>query len=268
MKKWLKITLWSVFAIGLITIIFFVKKAMDEKLVPAPQISIHADSENAFLTNEELHEKLKRAGFLFQGQTREQLKTEEIEKFISGISQVKKVEVFQFLDGSWKIDVDMRIPIARIFNKYGATFYLDEEGFTMDVTPSHTARVLIFSGEIKDRNSSISVNEIINNDSLISIRKLDDIYRISSYVCNDPLFHSLIGQVHLKKSGDFVLIPLVGDQKIIFGSAYSDREVEEKFKKLKIFYNEAMPYEGWDTYREISLKFDGQIVCKKKNTNE
>ncbi len=268
MKKWLKITLWSVFAIGLITIIFFVKKAMDEKLVPVPEISIHADAENAFLTNTELHEKLKRANLLYDGQRHDQLNTEEIERFILGISQVNKVEVFQFLDGSWKIDVDMRIPIARIFNKYGETFYLDEEGNTMDVTQSHTARALVFSGEIKDKKSSISVNEIINNDSLISIRKLDDIYRISSYVCNDPLFHSLIGQVHLKKSGDFVLIPLVGDQKIVFGSAFSDLEVEEKFKKLKIFYEEAMPYEGWETYREISLKFDGQIVCKKKNTNE
>ena len=268
MKKWLKISLWTVFAIVLITIIVFVKKAMDEKIVPAPQIIVHADAENAFLTNEELHEKLKRAGLLFSGQTREELKIEDIEKFISSISQVKKVEVFQSLDGSWKIDVDMRIPIARVFNKYGETFYIDDEGFIMDVSASHTARTLIISGEVKDKKLSVSVNEIINNDSLISIRKLDDIYRISRYVCNDPLFHSLIGQVHLDRSGDFVLIPLVGDQKIVFGSAYSDFEVEEKFKKLKIFYKEAMPYEGWDTYKEISLKFDGQIVCKKKNTNE
>jgi len=268
MKKWLKITLWSIFIIGLVTVIVFVKSAMAEKLVPAPEISIHADAENAFLTNGELHDKLKRANLLFDGQRRDQLQTEAIEKFISSISQVKKVEVFQFLDGSWKIDVDMRVPIARIFNKFGESFYLDEEGNTMSLTQSHTARALVFSGEIKDKKSSISVAKIINNDSLISIRKLDDIYRISSYVCNDPLFHSLIGQVYLNKSGDFVLIPLVGDQKIIFGSAYSDSEVEEKFKKLKIFYKEAMPYEGWETYKEISLKFDGQIVCKKKNTNE
>ena len=87
---------------------------------------------------------------------------------------------------------------------------------------------------------------------------------ISHYVCNDPLLHSLIGQIHLKKNGDFILVPLVGDQKIIVGSAYSNREVKSKFEKLKIFYNEAMPFEGWDKYSEINLKFEGQIVCKKK----
>lgn len=268
MKKWLKISLWSLFAIALIVTIVFVKKTMDQKLLPAPEISIHADAENAFLTKHELQDRLLRSGLLFEGQKREELDVEKVENFIASISQVKSVEVFQFIDGSWKIDVEMRAPIARIFNKFGETFYLDKEGNTMDISPIHTSRSLIVSGEIKDRKSSIPVNEIINNDSLISIRKLDDIYRISSYVCNDPLFHSLIGQVHLAKNGDFVLIPLVGDQEIIFGSAYSDQEVEEKFRKLKIFYKEAMPYEGWDTYREISLKFDGQIVCKKKNTDE
>ena len=111
------------------------------------------------------------------------------------------------------------------------------------------------------------MDEIINNDSLKSIKKLDDIYRISSYVCNDPLFRSLVGQVHLEKNGDFVLVPLVGGQKIIFGSAYSEREVREKFKKLRVFYKEAMPFKGWDTYLEINLKFGDQIVCKKKETN-
>lgn len=268
MKKWLKISLWSLFAIAIIVAVVFVKKAMDEKLLPVPEISIHADKENAFLTKHELHDRLLRSRLLFEGQKREELNIEEVEKFIASISQVKSVEVFTQLDGTWKVDVDMRVPIARIFNKYGETFYLDEDGNIMDISPIHTTRALIVSGEIKDKRTSISVNEIINNDSLISIRKLDDIYRISSYVCNDPLFHSLIGQVHLKKNGDFVLIPLVGDQEIVFGSAYSDQEVEEKFKKLKIFYKEAMPFEGWDAYREISLKFDGQIVCKKKNTDE
>ena len=116
----------------------------------------------------------------------------------------------------------------------------------------------MFTGEIFDRQKSISVDEIINNDSLISIRKLDDIYRISDYVCNDPLFHSLIGQVHLEKNGDFILVPLVGDQRI----------VSEKFEKLRIFYKQAIPYEGWNTYKEISLKYEDQIVCKKKETNE
>jgi cell division protein FtsQ len=40
--------------------------------------------------------------------------------------------------------------------------------------------------------------------------------------------------------------------------------LEEKLEQLKTFYKEAMPYEGWKKYRTISVKFKGQIVCKKK----
>lgn len=268
MKKWLKITLWSLFVVGVIVLGFMVRNVMRKQLVETPVIIVHVAGENAFITKDEFLERLKRERLLFEGQTKEELDPEKIEAFIAGISQVRTVDVFLNIDGSWKIEIEMRQPIARIFNSQGETFYLDDQGNTVQTLPGHTARVLVFTGEIYDRANSVSVPEIINNDSLISIRKLDDIYRISDYVCKDPLFHSLIGQAHLEKNGDFVLVTLVGDQKIVFGSAFSEEEVEEKFKKLRIFYKEAMPYEGWNTYSEISLKYDDQIVCKKKKTDE
>ena len=39
----------------------------------------------------------------------------------------------------------------------------------MSTTPSHTARTLVFTGEIKDKPNSISVNDIINNDETTAI---------------------------------------------------------------------------------------------------
>ncbi len=268
MKNWIKIVLWSLFGISIIALSIKIKSDLDTHLLLEPKVIIHMNDENAFITEHELLERLKLKGFLFKGQTREELDPESVEQFIGSISQVKSVDVFQEINGEWQVDVRVRKPIARIFNKSGETFYLDSEGNTMSTTPSHTARILVFTGEIDDKINSVSVSEIINNDSLISIRKLDDIYRISDYVCNDPLFHSMVGQIHLETNGDFILVPLVGDQKIIFGAAHSIQEVESKFDKLRIFYTEAIAYEGWTKYAEISLKYEDQIVCKKKNINE
>jgi cell division protein FtsQ len=180
------------------------------------------------------------------------------------MNEIKSAKVFSSIGKQWKIEVELRKPIARIINNAGENFYLDEDGTTMPLSILYSARIVVVTGDIPDRINAESVDEIINNDTLKSIRKLDDIYRISHYVCNDQLLQSLIGQIHRKHNGDFVLIPQVGGQKIIFGSAYSDLEVSEKFKKLKVFYKEAIPYEGWNTYEEISLKYDKQIVCKKK----
>jgi cell division protein FtsQ len=59
--------------------------------------------------------------------------------------------------------------------------------------------------------------------------------------------------------GEFIMAPLVGDQQIILGSV---RRLDDKFRRLKIFYREGMPAAGWRKYRSINLKFNGQIVCK------
>ncbi len=264
MKKWIKITVWAILILGVITLVIFIQKTLEEQVVPKANIQIKSEGENTFITEDELLSKLKTKGIVFDKQKRSELEIEKIEEYILSISQVKNVEVYQHINGSWEINIELRNPIARIYDKSGKNYYLDEDGVTFSTTSIHTARTLIFTGFINEFENSISVEEIINNDSLITIRKLDDIYRISHYVCNDPLFHSQIGQVFLKKNGDFILVPLVGDQKIIFGSAESNEEVEDKFKKLMIFYKEALPFEGWKHYSEINLKYRDQIVCKKK----
>ena len=263
MKNWMKISLWILVAAGVVTILVFANNEENEKKYDIPEVSIHVDGD-AFLTEPELIDRLKLHRLIEQNQQVENLNIRKIEYVISRMPEVKHVKVFKRIGNKWDIQLILRKPIARIFNKLGQSFYLDEDGFLMNRSSLHTARVLVFSGFIKDRFSPNSIDKIINNDSLKSIRNLDDIYRISNYVCNDPIFHKMIGQVYREKNGDFVLIPIVGDQKINLGTANSDADVKDKFERLLEFYKEAMPYEGWNKYSEISVKYEGQIVCRKR----
>lgn len=262
MRIWIKRIVWVLFFVGVIVLMFRSCDVHNERIMDKPEIIIHVNGEDAFLTEDELYDRLKRKGYIFEGQNHKSLNAAKIERYISSMSEIKDVRVFTRIGKHWTIEVTVRKPIARIFNKYNETFYLDEDGIVVRASGLHTARVVVVTGLIPDRITSIPVKEIINNDSLKSIRKLDDVYRISNYVCNDPELQALIGQIHLKKNGDFVLIPLVGDQLIVFGSAFTDKEVRDKFEKLKIFYTEGLPYEGWDKYSEINLKYGGQIVGK------
>lgn len=264
MKKWMKITAWILCVAGVATVLVFAKQEEETKKYKAPNVSIHVDGDDAFLTEPELIDRLKLRRLIEKSQELKNLNIRKIEYVISKMPEVKHVKVFKRIGNNWDIQLELRKPIARIFNKSGQSFYLDEDGFLMNRSDLHTARVLVFSGEIADRYSPNSIFEIINNDSLKSIRKLDDIYRISNYVCNDPILHKMIGQVYREKNGDFVLIPIVGDQKIILGTAITDEEVKDKFSRILDFYNEAMPYEGWNKYSEISVKYEGQIVCRKR----
>jgi len=263
MKKVFLIIFWVLFAVGLILIVFFANTENNNDVAKKPDISIHVEGENTFLTESELLDRLiyKR---LYQKNMKVNLvNIKKIEAAIIKMEEVKKVRVYKNIGESWNIDVELRNPIARIFTLSQKAYYLDDEGFTMGRSLLHTAHVLVFSGFITENMEKSSVKEIINNDSLKSIRKLDDIYRISNYVCKDSLMNALIGQVYLEKNGDFILIPLVGKQTILFGSANSDEVVADKFNRLKVFYKEGMPHEGWEKYNTIIVKYEGQIVCRK-----
>ena len=263
MKKVFKIIFWVLFAVGLILIVFFASKENNNTVAKKPDISIHVEGENAFLTESELLDRLIYKRLYQKNMKVNFVNVKKIEAAIIKMEEVKKVRVYKNIGNSWNIDVELRNPIARIFTLSQKAYYLDDEGFTMGRSSLHTAHVLVFSGFITEIMEKASVKEIINNDSLKSIRKLDDIYRISNYVCKDSLMNALIGQVYLEKNGDFILIPLVGKQTILFGSANSDEVVADKFNRLKVFYKEGMPHEGWEKYNTIIVKYEGQIVCRK-----
>ena len=263
MKKVFKIIFWVLFAVGLILIVFFASKENNNTVAKKPDISIHVEGENAFLTESELLDRLIYKRLYQKNMKVNFVNVKKIEAAIIKMEEVKKVRVYKNIGNSWNIDVELRNPIARIFTLSQKAYYLDDEGFTMGRSTLHTAHVLVFSGFITEIMERTSVKEIIKNDSLKSIRKLDDIYRISNYVCKDSLMNALIGQVYLEKNGDFILIPLVGKQTILFGSANSDEVVADKFNRLKVFFKEGMPHEGWEKYNTIIVKYEGQIVCRK-----
>ncbi len=59
------------------------------------------------------------------------------------------------------------------------------------------------------------------------------------------------------------LIPRSGGFVIQFGSVGTREQNEEKFERLEVFYNKGLGALGWDTYRTISVKYSGQVVCAK-----
>jgi len=59
MKKWLKISLWSLFTIGVIVLMVLVQQYRNGKIIGLPEITINVDGEDDFITEKELILKLK-----------------------------------------------------------------------------------------------------------------------------------------------------------------------------------------------------------------
>lgn len=261
MREKLKIVAWALFAVAIIAVLFLARKNQEEAIVQEPNVSISVVDENAFLTETELLVRLKRLNLFYPNQQMKNLNTTAIEQHIRKMHEVEEVNVFKQLGGNWGIKLKVRQPYARIFNQSGESFYVDSKGATMNPTPNFTARILVFTGNIKDKSDTLLVSDIEASPKLKNERSLDEIFHIAKVIHENPFLTAQISQVHRDRWGDFILIPRVGAQRIVLGPAPSERDVREKLKKLIVFYTNGLPYVGWNKYKTINLKYRNQVVC-------
>lgn len=146
MKTWLFRILWSLLAIGVVVVFYFAKASEQKRALDILIISIHAADENAFLTKPELLARLQLRKLFRRDMQSGELNTHHIERTIAAMAEVKTVDVFKHLGSRWEIKLELRKPIARIFNLKGQSYYLDQDGFMMYRSALHTARTLVFQG--------------------------------------------------------------------------------------------------------------------------
>lgn len=261
MKKKLKIAAWIVFVVMIIALVFATQNYQRKSLVAKPTIEISIVDENAFITETELLERLNRANLYYPNQKVNELHLSRIEDAIRKMVEVENVHVYKRLGGNWGVKLKVRQPYARVFNQYGESFYIDSKGKTMKPSPNFTARVLVISGNIQDKADTLTVSDIEKDQNLRKIHKLHEMYYLAKVIHDNSFLNAQISQIQRDKWGDFILIPRVGSQRIILGPAPSLQQVIMKLKKLEIFYEEGLPYVGWNKYKTINLKFHNQLVC-------
>lgn len=191
-------------------------------------------------------------GFKLESQKTGIVNIERVERVMEDEPFVKDAEVFMDTKNRVHISIKQREPILRIIDKDSNNFYLDTEGQKMPLSKHYTARVLVATGEITPHEP----NYMIAPKGHI----LKDLYYLTQYIRADDFWNSMIEQVHVEK-GEFILIPKVGKQKIQFGKF---EKVENKFRRLRKFYEEAMSRVGWSKYRKIDVRFDGQVIGKDR----
>lgn len=116
MKPWLKTSLWSLFGVSVITLLFVSQMSLAKKTTSLPKMHIHEYPGMSFLTEEELLTKLKRANLWNENTSVDSLKIKKIEDFIQHLNVVDSVNVYTNLGGNWEIDVQIRRPIVRYYH--------------------------------------------------------------------------------------------------------------------------------------------------------
>lgn len=239
MKKLFQILKWGMLLVLLVVVLAFTNKKQEQQLVQLNDINIQA-SVDEFVTKDIAMKYIEKHNFDFDSVVLSKFYLNDLETTLLNHPAVKKVEVYSNQEGVLNIKLQQRKAVVRI--KTATTdYYLDEDGFEMSLSTNYTPRVLVVSGDV---NPSHHAN----------------IFRFLTTINKSEFWKSQITQLHFEE-GNVLIIPRVGNQKIHFGALTN---INEKLANLYQFYKQAMPVKGWQTYSDISIKYNNQIVCTKK----
>ncbi len=213
---------------------------------------IPLESGDKLLSERDVRQRLLLAfGNTLEGTELADLEVERIERVLEEDPFVEDAEAFVGQSNTLHVRIRQREPVLRVLDNSGGNYYLDNSGAKIPVSNLYTARVMVATGNIAPYTPDFQQKKR---------NSLKDLFYLNRVIAEDPVLSKFIQQIHINNAGDFMLVPLVGDQKIVLGSI---RNLDDKLKRLKIFYKEGMPYAGWRAYNTINLKYNGQVVCRK-----
>lgn len=174
----------------------------------------------------------------------------ELEKVLERNPFVKNTELFGDWQGRLFVRIEQRNPAMRVISLNGNDFYLDENGEKMPLSSQYTPRVILVRGHLE------TVNKVKASPPG---SMLDKVFQVVQLIRKDRFMKAMTGEIYINKSEEMILVPRVGNQKILLGRV---TDISKKIKKLKGFYRKVMPSGGWQKYRWINLKYDKQIIAK------
>jgi cell division protein FtsQ len=255
--------MWLGLFCGLLFSMGFVNQTQNALKFKSLEVRVNQDDDLYFLDNNDVVQLLYNRGDSIVGRTKAKINVPAIERIINSHEDVANAEVSATIDGKLKIRVTQRKPIIRIMNMLGESYYIDDEGKLMMLSDKYTANVLLANGTIYEsfaRNYTRPVTDTIKGKSITPM--LCKLFVMAKYIHRSKFWNAQIQQIYVNQNKELELVPMVGDQKIIFGDT---TDMAEKFEKLHTFYLQGLNTTGsWNKYSVINLKYKNQIVCTKK----
>ncbi len=244
---------WTGMCLGLVLALSFVNKQESDMGCKKVNVSVRP-IELQFYNRQRVLEVIRKGLSNDQkliGMPLNEINIPDLEAALLKQSLIEDAEVFSEMNGELNISVKQRIPILRVIRYDGTQYYLDRYGVKIPLSEHFTSRVPIANGNIFERfERGDSVYSFVGNQ----------LFKMASYVDKDAFLKALIEQIFVRADNEFILIPKIGDQVIVFGDA---ENLEKKFKKLLVFYREGLSRTGWNKYKSIDVRFEGQVICKK-----
>ena len=218
--------------------------------IPCRSVEFHLNTqgENQFLNEDDLRMLVElEFGRELVGAKLDEIVLKDLEAGVEGIPFVQKAEVYKTFTGVLHIETWFRNPVARMVTDRGNHIYLDEKGHKFPVSLRESANVLLIRGNIEER--------MLPSDTLKQ-EGLAEALPLLNFIHKHDFWNAQLSEMILNEQGNISFTTLFGNTRIEFGKP--DR-IEDKFQNLRLFYEQVLSKGSWNSYKEISVKYKGQV---------
>jgi len=243
--------------IAAISLLFFLAFSISKRLnsaVAKINISVSKNDDNkTLISKKDIRYILKtELGYDINIAEIRQLDLYKLERILNRDERINKSQMYLDKHNNLFIEIEQKQPIVRIDVTNGHDYYLDFKGERIPV--SDVFRVPVVTGY---------VDKYVHNFSKLKSHNLNSVLSVAQKIHNDEFLSALVEQVYVDKKGAVTIVPKMGRDKILLGQV---EDLDEKFYKLKVYYEKGMKKIGVDKFDELDLQFKGQILERDTDT--
>ena len=202
---------------------------------------VNADS-TSFVTPQGVLSDLKGQGIELVGKHMGDIDASDIEEALRLSPYLESADIVKCQNGRILIRVSQLVPVFRVFDGE-SSYYVNRAGKHMAASSYYHSDVPVVQGHFTRKYRPTRLLPLID------------------YVEKDSLLHSLVTMYVVRDTNNIIIVPSISGHVVNIGNASG---FENKFAKLKLFYNEVMPKRGWNTYDTISVKWNHQVVATRR----
>lgn len=262
-SKFLHIGGWSAGVVMLFVLLGASVASYNHAVLADVAVDIDFGEGNFFIEETEVREVVSDLGYHKDSTAMIDVDLARIKHALENNPFIYSAKVYEQLNGVLNVDIDVRQPILRLYTQTGQSVYLDEQGKFMPLSKRYTARTPIANGFISLNLRGLigqdihQINDSLEHPDLAVIREL---YQVVLESRKEEFWKAQFNQYFISQNQDIEIIPRVGDHVVIVGDS---KNIDKKFKKLRLFYDKGLNKTGWNEYKTINLKYANQVVCSK-----
>ena len=246
---------WILLGCGTIVLLVAAMKQKNNTRCRGIEIKINGVQNNFFIDKNDVAGFIEKTTGKPEGQLISSFDLYRVEALLEKNEWIKNAELFFDNNEKLVINIMEREPVARIFGADGSSYYIDTTARRLSLSDRFSARVPVFT------NLPVKTLSRTKSDSLL-LRQVKD---LGEYILKNPFWMAQVDQVNITPDRTFELVPKVGNQLIIFGTA---ENYKEKFDNLLIFYRNVVRKVGWNKYSQINVAFRGQVIGVKRGAED